>query len=480
MSEALHNVDAEAAVVGGLLLDNDAFDKIADVVREQDFTSRDHRMIFRACARLIEAGKPADLVTVAEFLDSHKLLEEAGGIIYIGQLVQNTPSAANIRRYAEVVQEYSTLRRISAAAVEISEKLQNRKGQTSKEILDFAQSRMMNISESAQKNGGTMKHASDVMDSVVHVLDELYTNPHKSDVTGLPTGLDDLDNMTTGLQPGELVILAARPSMGKTSLALNIMEHAALQQKKNVAFFSLEMISDQLGMRLLSSVSRVHQQRVRIARLNESEFTTVLRAAQTLRETGIYLDEESNISVTELRARARRLHRECGGLHLIIIDYLQLMSLEESPENEAIALAKVSRSLKLLAKELHVPVIALSQLNRGLEQRPNKRPVMSDLRGSGGIEQDADMILFIYRDEVYHEDSADAGIAEIIVGKQRNGPIGTVYGSFQKHLMRFESLPRGFEIPSKQQRNARRQSRAGGGNFREKMNLSMWIFRSEQ
>lgn len=468
MSEALHNVEAEQSVIGGLLLENDAFDKIAGIVHEHDFSSRDHRMIFRACARLIESGKPADLVTVAEFLDSHKLLEDAGGIIYIGELIRNTPSAANIRRYAEVVREYATLRKISAAATEISELLHNRKGQTSKEILDLAQSRMMNISESAHKSGSTLKHASDVMDSVIRNLDEMHSNPRHSDITGLATGLTDLDTMTTGLQPGELIILAARPSMGKTSLALNIMEHVALDQGKNVAFFSLEMINDQLGMRLLSSVAKVNQQRVRVARLNDDEFKTVYEASRKLRETGIYLDEESNITVTELRARARRLHRECGGLHLVIIDYLQLMSLEESPENEAIALAKVSRSLKLLAKELHVPIIALSQLNRGLEQRPNKRPVMSDLRGSGGIEQDADMIMFIYRDEVYNEDSLDAGVAEIIVGKQRNGPIGTVCTSFQKHLMRFENMARGFELPSRTQRASKRQARAGGGNFRDK------------
>ena len=291
-------------------------------------------------------------------------------------------------------------------------------------------------------------------------IDALMANPNRSEVTGLPSGLIDLDKMTTGFQPGELIILAARPSMGKTSLALNIVEYAALTAQKRIAFFSLEMINDQLGMRLLSSVAQVPSQRVRVARLYEGEFDRIYAASLKFNNTTIYLDEESNISVTELRARSRRLHRECGGLDLIVIDYLQLMAHDDAVENEAIALAKISRALKLLAKELHVPVLALSQLNRGLEQRPNKRPVMSDLRGSGGIEQDADMILFIYRDEVYNPDSPDKGIAEIIIGKQRNGPIGTVHTVFQGHVMRFENMAHGQPIPSQVLQETRPSRRA--------------------
>jgi replicative DNA helicase len=461
LDKPIYNTEAEQAVLGGLLLDNEAWDRVADLVRENDFSSRDHRMIFRAIFRLLDDGKPADILMVADFLDRQKSLEDAGGIVYLGSLAQNTPSAANIVRYAEIVREYSVLRQIRAVTVEISEKVMARGDLTSKDVLDFAQSRMMSISESAQKQGGTMKHASLVMDSVLRNIDELMSNPNPSDVTGLPSGLIDLDKMTTGFQPGELIVIAARPSMGKTSLALNFVEHAALIAGKRTVVFSLEMINDQLGMRLLSSLAHVPSQRVRVGRLYDDEFNRVFQAADRLRKTTIYLDEESNISVTELRARARRLHRECGGLDLIVIDYLQLMAHDGNIENEAIALAKISRGLKLLAKELHVPVIALSQLNRGLEQRPNKRPIMSDLRGSGGIEQDADMILFIYRDEVYNQDSPDRGIAEIIIGKQRNGPIGTVHTAFIGHLMRFDNLAHGQVIPSQQYDNQPRTRRAG-------------------
>jgi len=457
----LFNMEAEQAVLGGLLIDNEAWDRVADLVRENDFSSRDHRMIFRAIFRLLDDGKPADILMVADFLDRQKVLEDAGGIMYIGQLAQNTPSAANIGRYAEIVREYSMLRQIRAAAGEIAEKVMARGELTSKDVLDFAQSRMMNISESAQKQGSSLKHAAEVMNSVLTNIDTMMSNPHKSEITGLASGLIDLDKMTSGLQPGELVIVAGRPSMGKTSFALNISENVAVSQGKNVAVFSLEMINDQLGMRLLSSVAQVPSQRVRVARFYDNEFDRIYEAAQKIRSSCIYLDEESNISVTELRARARRLHRECGGLDLIVIDYLQLMAHDDAIENEAIALAKISRGLKLLAKELHVPVMALSQLNRGLEQRPNKRPVMSDLRGSGGIEQDADMILFIYRDEVYNPDSPDRGIAEIIVGKQRNGPIGTVHTAFIGHLMRFDNLAHGYQIPSQQIENQPRSRRAG-------------------
>jgi replicative DNA helicase len=461
MSQELYNIEAEQALLGGLLIDNEAWDRVADLVRENDFSSRDHRMIFRAIFRLLDEGKPADMLMVADFLDRQKALEDAGGILYIGSLVQNTPSAANIARYAEIVREYSTLRQIRSAAGEIADKVMARGELTSKDVLDFAQSRMMNISESAQKQGSSLMHAAEVMNSVLGNIDAMMSNPNKSEITGLASGLADLDKMTSGLQPGELVIVAGRPSMGKTSFALNIAENVAVEQHKKVAVFSLEMINDQLGMRLLSSVAQVPSQRVRVARFYDNEFDRIYAASLKIRDSCIYLDEESNISVTELRARARRLHRECGGLDLIIIDYLQLMAHDDAIENEAIALAKISRGLKLLAKELHVPVIALSQLNRGLEQRPNKRPVMSDLRGSGGIEQDADMILFIYRDEVYNPDSPDRGVAEIIIGKQRNGPIGTVHTAFIGHLMRFDNLAHGYQIPSQQPENQPRTRRGG-------------------
>jgi len=460
------SVEAEQSVLGGLLLDNLAWDRIADIVREQDFFSRDHRMIFRAIARQCEVGRPADIVTVAEFLDTHKALEEAGGIAYLGSLVQNIPSAANVRRYAEIVRKYALLRLIATTAREVSEKIYSRGDMEPRDLLDFAQSRFMNISETAAKSGSTIKNMPEVMDAVLYDIEQMRSNPRQSDITGLPSGIYDLDRMTSGLQPGELVILAARPSMGKTSLALNIVEHVALEQKKNVAVFSLEMINAQLGTRLIYSDTQINQQRVRIGRHNDYEFREICKAAQRLRKSGIFLDEESNLSAVELRARARRIHRECGALHLIVIDYIGLMALSGKTDNRAIEIAEISRALKLLAKELHVPVLVLSQLNRGLEQRPNKRPIMSDLRDSGGLEQDADAILFIYRDEVYNQDSPDQGYAEIIVGKQRNGPIGTVHTTFKHHLMRFDNLPTGGTLPSALLRQEKKSRRAG--NFHEK------------
>lgn len=465
-----HSVESEQSVLGGLLLDNQAYDRIADKLSDNDFYTSDHAIIYRAQTELLNAQQPVDIVTVAEWLDGHRLLEKVGGITYLAALAQNTPNAANIEHYAATVRNHSMLRQMSRVSAEISDKIYKRGGLNAKELLDFAQSRWMAVGENVAKQNNTMRPVGQVMDSVLNALDALSKNPNKSDVTGLPSGLLDLDKMTTGAQPGELIVLAARPSMGKTSLALNMMEHAAIQQQKNVAFFSLEMISDQLGMRLLASVSKINQQRVKIARLNDHEWGDLADAAEKLRSTGIYLDEESNIGVNEIRARARRLHRECiGGLHMIVIDYLQLLTWPDNAKDEVAAYSAMTRQLKLLAKELHLPIIVLSQLNRSLESRQNRRPVMSDLRGSGGIEQDADAILFIYRDQVYNPDTLDKGIAEIIVGKQRNGPIGTVYCAFIDYLMRFENLAMGTVVPSieayEQKRINKQNSR---GNFRGK------------
>jgi replicative DNA helicase len=465
-----YSVEAEQSILGGLLLDNDAYDRIADKVYEADFYTSDHAIMFRAIVSLLDKQHEVDIVTLAEELEGRKLLEKVGGIAYIASLAQNTPSAGNIERYAEIVRDRSIKRKMIQISAEISAKIYNPQGLDAKELLDFAQSRFMTIGENVAKQNNTMRAVGQVMDSVLETLDALSKNPHQNDVTGLATGLTDLDKMTTGMQAGELIVLAARPSMGKTSLALNIIEHAAIYSKKNVAFFSLEMINDQLGMRLLASVSKVNQQRVKIARLNDSEWGDVANAAEKLRQTGIYLDEESNIGVNEIRARARRLHREClGGLNLIVIDYLQLLAWPDNAKDEVAAYSAMTRQLKLLAKELHLPILVLSQLNRGLESRPNKRPVMSDLRGSGGIEQDADGIIFIYRDQVYNQDSMDAGIAEIIVGKQRNGPIGTVHCAFIDYLMRFENLAMGAVVPSIEnykQKSFNKQN--SGGNFRAK------------
>jgi replicative DNA helicase len=441
----LFSEDAEQSVLGGIFIDNTAYDKVVGVITEFDFYPREHRMIFRAISQLLDASKPVDVVTVGEFLDSHKLLEDAGGLTYLVNMIQNTPNSANIFRYAEIVRDYSLMRKMGAISAEISDKINRRNGMTARDLLDFAQSRWMTVGDSLNRANNTMQHINQVMTGVVDRIDEMYMRESKDDVTGLRTGIDDLDNKTTGMQPGELNIIAARPSMGNTSLALNIVENVALQQGKNAAVFSLEMINNQLGMRLLSSVARLPAQRVSIGRVNDDEWSLITKAVHDLKDTGIYLDEESTLNVNDIRARARRLHRELKGeLHLIVIDYIGLIATSGN-DSRANEMAEISRALKLLAKELHIPIIALSQLNRGLEQRPNKRPVMSDLRDSGGLEQDADNIFFIYRDEVYHPDTPDKGTAEIIIAKQRNGPIGTVRSTFIPHLMRFENFRNAYE-----------------------------------
>lgn len=441
----LYNEEAEQSVIGGIFIDNTAYDKLVGVITEYDFYPREHRMIFRAISRLLEESKPVDVVTVGEFLDRHKLLEDAGGLPYLINIIQSTPSAANVYRYAEIVRDYSLMRKMGAISAEISEKISKRDGLTARDLLDFAQSRWMTVGDSLNRANNTMQKVGDVMVSVIDKIDEMYMRESHDDVTGLRTGIDDLDKLTTGMQPGELNIIAARPSMGKTSLALNIVENVALKEGKNAAVFSLEMINNQLGMRLLSSVARLPAQRVSIGRVNDDEWSLITKAVHDLKDTGIYLDEESTLNVNDIRARARRLHRELKGeLHLIVIDYIGLIATTGN-DSRANEMADISRALKLLAKELHIPIIALAQLNRGLEQRPNKRPVMSDLRDSGGLEQDADNIFFIYRDEVYHPDTPDKGTAELIVAKQRNGPIGTVRTTFVPHLMRFENFRNAYE-----------------------------------
>jgi len=441
----LYNEEAEQSVIGGIFIDNTAYDKLVGVITEYDFYPREHRMIFRAISKLLEESKPVDVVTVGEFLDRHKLLDEAGGLSYLVNIIQSTPSAANVYRYGEIVRDYSLLRKMGAISAEISEKIGKRDGLTARDLLDFAQSRWMTVGDSLNRANNTMQKVSDVMVSVIDKIDEMYSRESHDDVTGLRTGIDDLDKLTTGMQPGELNIIAARPSMGKTSLALNIVENVALKEGKNAAVFSLEMINNQLGMRLLSSVARLPAQRVSIGRVNDDEWSLITKAVHDLQNTGIYLDEESTLNVNDIRARARRLHRELKGeLHLIVIDYIGLIATTGN-DSRANEMADISRALKLLAKELHIPIIALAQLNRGLEQRPNKRPVMSDLRDSGGLEQDADNIFFIYRDEVYHPDTPDKGTAELIVAKQRNGPIGTVRTTFVPHLMRFENFRNAYE-----------------------------------
>ena len=435
-----HSVEAEQSVLGGLLLNNTAWDRIADFISESDFYRADHRLIYRHITKLIEATRPADAITVSESLDSTKELEGVGGLAYIGALAQNTPSAANIRRYAEIVRERSIMRKLAETATNIADLAYNPMGREVAQLVDEAESRIFAISEEGARTRQGFFEMQPVLTEVVERIDLLYNRDNPSDVTGVPTGFADMDRMTSGLQPGDLVIIAGRPSMGKTALALNMAEHVALDAGLPVGIFSMEMSASQLAMRLLGSIGKLDQHKLRTGRLEEDDWRRLTHAVGTLSEAPIQVDETAALNALELRARARRLHRQYGQLGMIVVDYLQLMSASSQGENRATEISEISRSLKALAKELNVPVVALSQLNRSLEQRPNKRPVMSDLRESGAIEQDADLILFIYRDEVYNPDSPDKGRAEVIIGKQRNGPIGSVMLTFQGEYTRFANF----------------------------------------
>ena len=435
-----HSIEAEQSVLGGLLLDNGAWDKIGDILALDDFYRDDHRRIYRHIARLIEHGRPADVVTVAESIESSEDKDRTGGLTYLGTLAQNTPSAHNIRRYAEIVRERAVMRKLAEVGTEIADAAYNPMGKEAGQLLDEAESKVFAISEEGSRGRQGFMEMPPLLTQVVERIDLLYNRDNPSDVTGVPTGFTDLDRMTSGLQPGDLVIVAGRPSMGKTSLALNIAEHVALEAGLPVGIFSMEMSGTQLVMRMLGSVGRLDQHKVRTGRLADEDWRRLTDAVGKLNEAPIHIDETAALNALELRARARRLHRQYGKLGLIVVDYLQLMSASAQGENRATEISEISRSLKALAKELNVPVVALSQLNRSLEQRPNKRPVMSDLRESGAIEQDADVILFIYRDEVYNPDSPEKGKAEVIIGKQRNGPIGTVTMVFQGEYTRFANF----------------------------------------
>jgi len=438
-----HSIEAEQAVLGGLLIDNAAWDRIADLVGVPDFYRQDHKLIFGAISRLIDSSRPADAVTVYEALRNTGKADDAGGLVYLNTLAQNTPSAANIRRYAEIVRERSVLRRLVTAGDEIATSALNPAGRETKQILDEAETKVFQIAEEGARGRQGFQEIQPLLTKVVERIQELFERADPSDVTGVPTGFTDLDSKTSGFQPGDLVIIAGRPAMGKTSLALNIGEHVAIDKGMPVAVFSMEMGAGQLALRMLSSVGRLDQQRLRTGRLFDEDWPKLTAAIQKMHEAPLYIDETPAMNSIDLRARARRLARTCGRLGLIIVDYLQLMSANATGENRATEISEISRGLKALAKELHVPVIALSQLNRTVEQRTDKRPVMSDLRESGAIEQDADLILFIYRDEVYNPDTNDKNVAEIIIGKQRNGPIGRVNLRFDGQFTRFENLARG-------------------------------------
>ncbi|UOD49449.1 replicative DNA helicase [Orrella daihaiensis] len=432
-----HSIEAEQSVLGGLLLDNASFERLTDLLGKDDFYRHDHRLIWEHIARLINLSRPADVITVNESLASAGKAEEAGGLGYLNALAHNTPSAANIRRYAEIVRERSMLRKLVEVTDEIAAAALNPQGKEARQLLDEAESRVFKIAQEGARSSQGFHEIQPLLAQVVERIDELYHREGDSDVTGIPTGFIDLDRMTSGLQPGDLVIVAGRPSMGKTSFSMNIAEHVAIEQGLPVAVFSMEMGAVQLAMRMLGSVGMLDQHRMRTGKLLTDDWPRVTHAVQRMQNAQVYIDETPGLTAVDLRARARRLARQCSRLGLIVIDYIQLMSSSGGGENRATEISEISRALKSLAKELECPVVCLSQLNRSLEQRPNKRPVMSDLRESGAIEQDADLILFIYRDEVYNPDSPDKGTAEIIIGKQRNGPIGTVRLTFQGESTKF-------------------------------------------
>ena len=436
-----HSTEAESSVLGGLLLDNGAWDRVGDLLTESDFYRFEHRMVFGAIGALVNASKPADVITVFEQLLSQGKAEEIGGLAYLNSLAQYVPSAGNIRRYAEIVRERAILRKLVSASDEIATNAFNPRGRPVATILDEAEQKIFNIGE----EGARTKQGFQAMESlVVKLLDrvqEMADNPN--DVTGVPSGFYDLDRMTAGFQAGDLIVLAARPSMGKTALAINIAEHVALNEGLPVAVFSMEMGAAQLAVRIVGSIGRIDQSHLRTGKLTDDEWPRLTEAIEKLRTISLHIDESAGLTSSELRANARRLSRQCGKLGLIVVDYLQLMSGSSNDgENRATELGEISRGLKMLAKELQCPVIALSQLNRSVETRPDKRPMMSDLRESGAIEQDADIIMFIYRDEYYTKEACkEPGVAEVIIAKQRNGPTGTVKLAFLKPITKFESLP---------------------------------------
>nr|WP_275097621.1 replicative DNA helicase [Sedimenticola hydrogenitrophicus] len=432
-----HSVQAEQSVLGGLMLDNQAWDQVADRVVESDFYRREHQLIFRAIEVLADRQRPFDVITLSEELGRNGNLENAGGLAYLGRLAKDTPSAANIRAYADIVRERSVMRQLIRVGTEIADSGFHPEGRDSSELLDAAESRVFEIAEQGAKGKGGFVGIKTLLTQAVDKIETLFSQDQP--ITGLSTGFADLDKMTSGLQPADLVIVAGRPSMGKTTFAMNVAENVALLSGKPVAVFSMEMPGESLAMRMMSSLGRINQTRVRTGKLEDDEWPRLTSAVSMLAETKFYIDDTPALSPLEVRARARRLMREHGELGLIMLDYLQLMQVPGMSDNRTNEISTISRSLKALAKELNVPVIALSQLNRSLEQRTNKRPIMSDLRESGAIEQDADLVVFIYRDEVYHEDSPDKGIAEIIIGKQRNGPIGSVRLTFLGEYTKFEN-----------------------------------------
>ena len=435
-----HSIEAEQSLIGGLLLDNSAWDRIADIVSPADFYRDDHRRIFLHIRKLVETGRPADVVTVFESVENSNEADQTGGLAYLGEIANATPSAANIRRYAEIVHERAVLRKLVTVGDEIAGSALNPAGRDVKTLLDHAEQKVFEIAESGNRSTQGFVAITPLLGDVVERIEVLYNRENPSEITGTATGFYKLDEMTSGLQPGDMIVVAGRPSMGKTAFALNIAEHVGMELKKPVAIFSLEMSGPQLAMRFLSSAGRLDQTKIRTGRLTDEDWEKMSVALGKLHESPIHIDETGAINASDLRARARRLHRQCGQLGLIVIDYLQLMTSTKDNENRATEISEISRSIKALAKELQVPIIALSQLSRKVEERNDKRPLMSDLRESGAIEQDADIIMMMYRDEYYNKDTKEPGVAEVIITKHRNGPTGNVRLTFLGEYTRFENF----------------------------------------
>ena len=433
-----HSIEAEQSIIGGLLLDNEAWDRVAERVVETDFYRHDHRLLFRSIVHLAEDNKPYDVVTLSNWLDTRGDLEDAGGFAYLATLAKDVPTAANIHAYADIVREKSILRQLISVGTEIADMAFTPGDNDSRSILDVAESKVFQIADMGIRQEQGFRVVKKILKNTLDQIKEL--SEQGEGVTGVPTGYEELDELTNGLQRGDLIIVAGRPSMGKTTLAMNIAEYAAAHKKIPTAVFSMEMPGEQLTMRLLSSMGRIDQTRLRNGRLLAEDWPRIASAVKIYSEVPLYIDDSAGLSPNEVRARARRLVREHGSLGLIVLDYLQLMQGNfGANENRTAEVSGISRSLKALAKELDLPIVVLSQLNRSLEQRPNKRPIMSDLRESGAIEQDADVIMFIYRDEVYNPESENKGMAEVIIAKQRNGPIGTARLTFLGKYTRFEN-----------------------------------------
>lgn len=430
------SVEAEQSLLGGLMLDNAAWEKVADLVTDSDFYRKDHRIIFSAIAQLSEDGHPSDVVTVSEFLDNRDELAAAGGLEYLATLANESPGAANAKAYANILRERATMRALITAGNQISGSAYSTEGRNASELVDEAERLVFEIAEKGARGKQGFQALKQILPATVDRIDMLHQSG--GDVTGIPTGYHEFDKMTAGLQGGDLIIIAGRPSMGKTTFAINIAENAAIGSQVPTAIFSMEMPSEQLAFRMISSLGRVDQTHLRTGNISDEDWSRIHTAVALMTEAPIFIDDTAALSPTEIRARARRLKRE-HGLGLIVLDYLQLMQVHGNTENRATEISEISRSLKALAKELNVPIIALSQLNRSVEQRTDKRPVMSDLRESGAIEQDADLIIFIYREEVYNQDTPRKGVADITIAKQRNGPIGDFPLTFVGRFTKFEN-----------------------------------------